>query len=692
MFIFLSFFYSMMIKRLVLKCWKTHFDSCLEFANGTNVIVGKIGSGKSSVLDAVSYALFGTFPNLSTRKVSIDEVIMARPSLQSVAIVELDFLYEGKDYSVKRVVKRSGSNEAELRSGGLLIAGPKTSDVNKKVEEILGINYDLFSRAIYAEQNQLDAFLKMSPSQRKEKLDELLGLDKYESARSSAVTLSTKLKKYAEEKKRFVDEQKKKIDFARVEEYKLKASEKEAEVSSLESSLVSFERAVSKKKSELVFFESLEKRHVELEKRIVSVSSRLASLRDQCFAIEKRLSGLDFDGLLEKKAFFGKKLSDLVEQKNSCEREVERLRSFLVSLREQRASLNSELLGFERSIKSIDSIHGSCPVCKRPMQEHEKSSLVKELSEGKSRVYSLILEKDSLVRSSGKSLLDMELKAKELDKELESLRKQVFEVDSLFSSASELKEKRSLIQDLEKELYSLNSELASLGFDPSRLQSLRSEYSTALAELERVKADLRGSKEVLSEIKKSISVFETTLKNISVVEAEAFSFSSLSESVSVFVGALSSTQVELRELMVENINFAMTDISPKIYPYGDIKDVRLVLVDGSYEVFARTFSDELLRVEGILSGGERSCVAITLRIALSLVLTKNLGWIMLDEPTHNLDSSAVSKLSLAIGERLPELVGQVFIITHDKALESAGTGKLYYFERDKDSNGPTKVF
>jgi len=96
-------------------------------------------------------------------------------------------------------------------------------------------------------------------------------------------------------------------------------------------------------------------------------------------------------------------------------------------------------------------------------------------------------------------------------------------------------------------------------------------------------------------------------------------------------------------------------------------------------------------VEGILSGGERSAVALTLRVAVSLVLAQNLSWLILDEPTHNLDAEAVQLLSGALAEELPQLFEQVFIITHDEALKEGASGKIYRIVRDKDAGDKSVV-
>jgi DNA repair exonuclease SbcCD ATPase subunit len=74
-----------------------------------------------------------------------------------------------------------------------------------------------------------------------------------------------------------------------------------------------------------------------------------------------------------------------------------------------------------------------------------------------------------------------------------------------------------------------------------------------------------------------------------------------------------------------------------------------------------------------------------------MVLTPNLSWLILDEPTHNLDARAVQLLSAALHERLPQVVEQVFIITHDEKLKDGASGKVFFFEREKDSGGRTVV-
>ena len=101
-----------MITSLTLNNWRTHFETTLEFGKGTNVIIGVMGSGKSSIVNAICYSLFGTFPALKNRSVSLEEVIMNKPNIQDRAQTKIEFNQEGKNYRVERIIKRDSTNEA----------------------------------------------------------------------------------------------------------------------------------------------------------------------------------------------------------------------------------------------------------------------------------------------------------------------------------------------------------------------------------------------------------------------------------------------------------------------------------------------------------------------------------------------------------------------------------------------------
>ncbi|RLG70725.1 MAG: hypothetical protein DRO04_01255, partial [Candidatus Iainarchaeum archaeon] len=118
-----------MIERVLLENWRSHLKSEFYFKKGTNILVGAIGSGKSSVMDAISFALFGTFPSLQSKKISLQELILAKPNPADFAKVSLTFSIDNEQYTVERTIYRNRATEAKLYKENKLIAA-KPKDVN----------------------------------------------------------------------------------------------------------------------------------------------------------------------------------------------------------------------------------------------------------------------------------------------------------------------------------------------------------------------------------------------------------------------------------------------------------------------------------------------------------------------------------------------------------------------------------
>jgi exonuclease SbcC len=218
-----------MITKVKLKNWRSHLDSELDFSEGTNCFVGSMGTGKTSIMDAICFGLFGTFLQLQQKKMKLEDIIMKKPTQKDQAEVTVYFDVDGNEWSVKRTVTK-GRSTAELRRNGELIEGPQALKVTEEVEKILKMDYDLFSRAVYSEQNQLDMFLTIPKGQRMKKIDELLAIDRFEKARMNTKSLINKCSIVLNEKERLTqnldaDEGLKKFEVIRHEMLELKEKE-----------------------------------------------------------------------------------------------------------------------------------------------------------------------------------------------------------------------------------------------------------------------------------------------------------------------------------------------------------------------------------------------------------------------------------------------------------------------------------
>jgi exonuclease SbcC len=148
------------------------FDEADLFA-----LTGPTGSGKTSVLDAIVFALYGTVPRLDRR-----EVAPVISQGMAEARVRLDFTVGADEYVASRVVRRTktGANtaEARLECAGTVVAG-NADEVTAKVTELLGLTYDHFAKCVVLPQGEFARFLHDKPKDRQELLVSLLDLGVY---------------------------------------------------------------------------------------------------------------------------------------------------------------------------------------------------------------------------------------------------------------------------------------------------------------------------------------------------------------------------------------------------------------------------------------------------------------------------------------------------------------------------------
>ena len=142
-------------------------------------IVGPIGSGKSSVLDAIAFALYGRTPSFER---DTKALINQR---QSLAQVQLTFRVDSQTWQVVRAIKRIGQgnhtlypyNEATRElDRGAGISGQKA--VTDRITKLLGLDFDAFRRSVLLAQNRFAEFLNATPTERDRVLQGVFNLDR----------------------------------------------------------------------------------------------------------------------------------------------------------------------------------------------------------------------------------------------------------------------------------------------------------------------------------------------------------------------------------------------------------------------------------------------------------------------------------------------------------------------------------
>ncbi len=764
-----------MIDSIELRSWKTHADTKIEFRKGTNVLIGIMGAGKSSVMDAISFALFGTFPALKQKRVSLDGIIMSRPEQRKSAEVKLTFTINGNEYVVSRKIEKNAGSSASLEKNGKNLQ-TQPERVNEEIEKVLGMNYDTFSRAIYAEQNRLDYMLELRKGDRKKQIDEMLNLDKFARAEENATSMINNIKSAIADEEQMVEN----IDISSAKEQlnsMVQEKEKtERSISALESGRKEIEREVASRKSELDSYKKEYEKRKALTEELNKIRGGMSSLRSEIEKIasmnismndakeeferlEKDIANRlkELDSAIKKEKEAERKLGELQSTALQQEKKIEEKNRLLKKLGEiDEKRLSDELAAKTKEMKDLENAAaaaaskkkeeekwlkellehmGTCPLCRQTLSDELREKLIndrkneiarldKESKDSKEKAESRDVEaaklqealnaakaaKDRLKEYEGIdeaiAKLDKEresakreaelasAQAEELNKKLEAARKEHGEAKLKLDYARRLEAYKKELAEEEARQEKIAGELQNIKVDEKAIYEAQDLLSKGSAKLSELSSKLEGEKKYMDSIVRQIDEKAGEIAKFEAMKARIEGRRAMVADLNKFKRALVDTEAMLRSNLVESVNALMQDVWPKLYPYGDFTSIRLSAEKDDYvlEINAQANgSDNWVEVESVASGGERSITALVLRIALSMVIVPNLRWIILDEPTHNLDRAGISKLIEVLGNTLPEVVEQVFIITHDESLKDISPASIYMLDRDKASNGATII-
>lgn len=171
-------------------------------------LIGPTGSGKSTVLDAICFALYGTVPRWNDRRA----IANALAPSTAEARVRLIFESAGRRYAATRVVRRDGKGRVTTSHAGLELL-PQGFDVGRldtgldagdlgdplagtpaemdaAVLDAVGLPFEQFTSCVVLPQGQFAEFLHAKPAVRQQILVNLLGLSVYEKVREQATGLA----------------------------------------------------------------------------------------------------------------------------------------------------------------------------------------------------------------------------------------------------------------------------------------------------------------------------------------------------------------------------------------------------------------------------------------------------------------------------------------------------------------------
>ncbi len=442
----------------------------LEFADLTLfAICGPTGSGKSTILDAIVYGLYGQTPRLGKRGMS--ELI--NPNTDKLS-VSFDFEVRGNFYRVVRVLTRRKSG-LELRlyqqdenADWKQVPEIGTKEVNYKLTQVIGLNYDDFIRAVLLPQGAFDSFLRGKAQERRDLLIKLLSLERI----PRVMQLANEKSKSAEEKLSFIEKELERFSsiaqaaIENLQEEKLKLKEQEKNL----------KKELAEQAKILAELEKLK----ELFDERNDASKSLLALESQSSAIEEKRKRLK---LAKQAEPLIKPLADFEQLQTQLTNLVAEINKLLPKLKEQkeitdsaRATLTETKEKRDKRVPEIDS------------QLESLASVSSELKQLKALGGEMTLAKHAVpeVTYSAEVWQNQQMQLRQLEK--------------LGDTRGQLKK---LKKNTEKSLKTLQKNLES---------ALRTTQKAGEARLSQIKQGLEKTKQELASSK---TEFEQTNKNLS---------------------------------------------------------------------------------------------------------------------------------------------------------------------------------
>ena len=387
---------------------------------GLFLITGDTGSGKSTILDAISVALYGQTPRLKGKGVDVRSLLSLKAnSGYSEVEFEVDNKLFKAYWGVDRVT-RNTKNKGQLKDAivkldefkdteFINIASKKT-EVYKKIEEITNLSFDRFTKTVLLAQGSFDAFLKAKPNEKSEILEKITGTQIYK-------LISSKV----------------------YEKYKLKESEIKLLEAKIDTSSILSEY---EKKEKTTLIDTYQKEQKRLQKEIDIVQKDIQTLQNiQKYKLELQNITKELELLAKQKQEFKSKelqlsialrakeiypiivqIERLSKGKSDTVKQIDILKKNLKTLKQQQNELDNNRKEVKEKYKiteDIEKLYTSQQNYQNILKDIQKyKSLQKEnealeISVNKNK--SLEKEYLELISKQTKALEAMEIKLKELN-------------------------------------------------------------------------------------------------------------------------------------------------------------------------------------------------------------------------------------------------------------------------------------
>ena len=678
----------MILKKLSLNNIRSYEKQETEFKNGSVLLSGDIGSGKTSILLAIEFALFGLQPGQK------GSALLRNGEDQGG--VSIEFESDGQNILIERTLKKGKTISQDYAA--ITIDGNKqessVTELKNKVLELLNYPKEfskkqniLYKFTVYTPQEEMKQIILQDSETRINTLRHIFGIDKYKKIIENTSTLISKIREERRVKEGMT---------ATLEQDKLNVISKEEELKSKNQNLSVIKgellikiNAREKAKEELHNVSKQRKEKLklqqEIEKTKIMVSTKNSSILDN----KKLISQLKLQiSKLENISFDESKINQTEQEIDLIKKRKKELENNILEITSKMTSLNlknQENEAIREKLKHIEV----CPTCLQDVNLTYKTNVLDKInlntSQNVQQIDELSLQKTKTSE-----------KINEMHNQISLKEKRIQELNILKIKLQGAQEKQKRIYDIEKSnmLLTKDIELLNKQIDILKSSVLKLNKFDNLFEEKQKHLDETLKQEKITEIKiaelkmevelfsKQIDEFKERIKQTEEIKNKLNYLADLEAWISKqFIPAISNIEKNVMNKLKSEFSKLFSEWFSML-----VSESFNVTLDNNFTPVVE-FQDYLLDYAH-LSGGERTAIALAYRLALNQVINsllskiKTKGFMILDEPTDGFSEQQLDKMR-NVFEQLN--VDQLIIVSHEQKIENFVENVIKFKKEDGKS-------
>jgi DNA repair protein SbcC/Rad50 len=662
----------MIFKKLHIQNIRSYEDLTIEFPQGSVLLAGDIGSGKTSILLGLQFALFGLQPGQKGAS------ILRQGTDNAYACLEIDV--EGAMITLERTIKKSKNGSITQDSNIITIGSTReelsTSEMKDRVIRLLNYPKEfvkksnlLYKFTVYTPQEEMKSIIQERPEVRLDTLRHIFGIDRYKRIKDNSQILLQKVKEtvkikevLASEsnllKEKFTSENEKKIFLTReTNNLNLDHQKLIEQKQTYEEKLTSTQKSIDEKR--------------ELDSEITKTQVILQSKKDIEMRMKKDLMLMQKQ-INEKTDFSEERLQSILELLEKHKRILDERNSRYLEISSQISVLDSRKetpLGLKEKIMLLEN----CPTCFQTVSQDHKDRITKktqfDIEEIDRILEEKIIEKQKMVRE-----LETEKKLiREYESDKSLLQQNKIKHEHQQTIMTKMKSDAFVLDRVSNEIISLQKQLEQQKIRAESFSQSQENFEDVKQNFQKVGDEVRTNEISLSAKNKELEII---IKRLEELQTEIREKEKIREQINYLRGL----QDWIQEKFITMINLTEKNVMAKLRSeFSSIfTEWFSMLVSESLSVrldedFTPIITNQDYEIEyDFLSGGERTAVALAYRLALNQVLNSMLSSIktkdivILDEPTDGFATEQIDKMRDIFEQLKAE---QTILVSHEEKIE-----------------------